>query len=276
MESNLAEVGGAFLPGNRWCPSGSHLLKEISKPDCQSNGITSVSAASFSRTALAADSIASAFGQNLAVTTTAASSFPLPTLLAGTTVRVKDIKGEERLAPLFYVSPTQINYVIPTGTAPGIVTGTVTNSRGEVTTGTEMIMQAGPGLFTADATGKGLPAALALRVRNGQAAYEPIVRYDPEQLKFVPIPIDLGPATDQVFLVLFGTGFRHQGQLPDGVAATISGEFVDVLYAGAQPEFTGLDQINLPISRKLIGKGEVEVKMRVDDKLANSVRINIK
>jgi len=32
VEENLDKVGGAFLPGNRWCPWGSRLLREISWP----------------------------------------------------------------------------------------------------------------------------------------------------------------------------------------------------------------------------------------------------
>ena len=30
VEEHLSEVGGSFLPGNRWCPWGSRLLKEVS------------------------------------------------------------------------------------------------------------------------------------------------------------------------------------------------------------------------------------------------------
>lgn len=29
VEDHLAEVGGSFLPENRWCPWGSHLLEEV-------------------------------------------------------------------------------------------------------------------------------------------------------------------------------------------------------------------------------------------------------
>lgn len=32
VEEHLAEVGGAFLPGNRWCPWASRLVKEVSYP----------------------------------------------------------------------------------------------------------------------------------------------------------------------------------------------------------------------------------------------------
>ena len=32
VQEHLDEVGGAFLPGNRWCPWGSRLLREVSWP----------------------------------------------------------------------------------------------------------------------------------------------------------------------------------------------------------------------------------------------------
>src|SRR5262245_55749066 len=56
---------------------------------------------------LASEAIAAGFGAVLATMTSSATTLPLPTSLAGTTVEVKDIGGIERLAPLFFVSPTQ-------------------------------------------------------------------------------------------------------------------------------------------------------------------------
>lgn len=32
VEDHLAEVGGSFLPGNRWCPWSSKLVKEVYYP----------------------------------------------------------------------------------------------------------------------------------------------------------------------------------------------------------------------------------------------------
>lgn len=76
-----------------------------------------------------------AFGTNLAAATQAAVSPPLPTTLGGTTVKVRDSSGTERLAPLFYVSPTQINYLVPEGAAPGAGLVTVTSEIGAALTG---------------------------------------------------------------------------------------------------------------------------------------------
>src|SRR5439155_1006508 len=115
--------------------------------------------------------------------------------IAGTTVKVRDSAGTERLAPLFFVSPTQVNYQIPPGTLNGTVTMTITSGAGNVSKGTVQIAAVSPGLFTANRTGQGLAAAMALRVKpDNRQIYEPIVRFDPAQNKLVAIPIDLGPS----------------------------------------------------------------------------------
>src|SRR5262249_51145585 len=74
---------------------------------------TSVSAASYNGAELAKESIVAAFGNGLATEVRAATSLPLPTTLAGTKVKVKDSAGAERDASLFFVAPTQVNYLLP-------------------------------------------------------------------------------------------------------------------------------------------------------------------
>ena len=69
-----------------------------------------------SKTAVVApDSIASIFGANLAGQVQQAATLPLPNSLAGVTLHVKDAAGADRVAPLMYVSPTQINFRRPGG-----------------------------------------------------------------------------------------------------------------------------------------------------------------
>src|SRR5207244_3485088 len=94
--------------------------------------VASVSAASFAAGgSLAPESIATAFGVNLATDTQTASSLPLPTQLAGVSLKLRDRAGAERLAPLFFVSPGQINYQVPPGTASGLATVTVTSGESQ-------------------------------------------------------------------------------------------------------------------------------------------------
>lgn len=238
--------------------------------------VTNVSAANYQGPNLAAESIVSAFGVSLAAIVQAASSTPLPTEIAGTSVIVKDSVGVERLSPLFFISPTQINYQIPPGTAAGAATITVVSGLGLSSTGAIQIVNVAPGLFSANATGKGVAAAVALRIKSdGTRIYEPVAAFSQAQNQFVAVPIDLGAPDDQAFLILFGTGLRARSAI-SAVTANIGGTNADVTFAGPQGTLVGLDQINLLLPRSLAGKGEVDVTVNVDGLAANVVRVGFK
>jgi uncharacterized protein (TIGR03437 family) len=257
----------------------------ISKPTCSDiqtgsvtveGLVTGVSAASYTGVQLAGESIVALFGVALAPDVAVAATVPLPTSLLGTSVKVKDSAGVERLAPLFFVSGGQINLQVPPGTATGLATLTVTNNLGTISSGSINVTRTGPGIFAANANGQGLAAAQIYRVRgDGTQGFEEITQYDPAQAKFVPIPIDLGPPTDQVFLILYGTGIRNRSALP-AVAVNIDGAAASVGYAGPTPGFVGLDQLNVPLSRALIGRGVVTVTLVVDGNPANPLSVTIK
>lgn len=236
--------------------------------------LAAVSAASYNGE-LAVESIAAAFGENLANSTAAATSQPLPTTLAGVTVKVKDAAGVERDAPLFFVSPGQINYQVPAGTSVGVAGIAVYNGATVAAAGEIPVVAASPGLFTANASGQGVPAAVVLRVRGETQTLEPVARFDQTLQRFVPAPIDLGPTGDQVFLILFGSGFRSP-DITSPIVVSIGGEESEVLFAGAAPGFAGLDQANVRVPRSLAGKGEVSVSLTADNRSANAVTINIR
>jgi uncharacterized protein (TIGR03437 family) len=239
-----------------------------------------VSAANFGGAELASESIVAAFGAGLATATQVATSLPLPTTLAGTRVLAPDSAGVERDAPLFFVAPAQVNYLIPAGTAAGAATVVITSGDGKVSTGVVQIAAVAPGLFSANASGQCVASGVALRVKaDGTQTFEPIARFDQAQNRFVAVPIDLGPnlgnATDQVFLILYGTGFRNRSALT-AVACKIGGADAEVLFAGAAPGFVGLDQSNVRLPRSLAGRGEVDVVMTVAGKAANVPRVAVK
>ncbi len=95
------------------------------------------------------------------------------------------------------------------------------------------------------------------------------------RFKFVPRPIDLGPDSDRVYLILFGTGVRYRQALTT-VSVRIGGVQAEVIYAGPQGQYFGQDQINVRVPRSLKGRGEVDVELVVDGKPANTVKINVK
>jgi uncharacterized protein (TIGR03437 family) len=234
--------------------------------------VANLSAASYALNgSLAPGMIASAFGQGLA-DSAAGSAPPLPTTLANVTVSVKDSAGTTRAAPLYYAGPTQINYVVPDGTATGAATVTVAKNGQTVATGSIQVAAVAPGLFTANGDGKGAAAAIALKVAaSGAQTWQYAATCGPAAGSCATVPIDLGAATDQVFLELFGTGIRGY---KTGITATIGGVSASPTFA-VQSQYPGMDQVNLPIDRSLIGRGEVDVVLTVDGVAANTVKINV-
>ncbi len=233
--------------------------------------VASVSAASFGAT-LAPDSIVAAFGQNMSANIVVADTLPLPTTLDGTQVLVNNVP-----APLFFVSPGQVNYLVPgTTMTPGMATVSVQRSGSEVGKGTMPIEAVAPGLFSANASGQGVAAALVLRVKDGLQTFEPVSQFNQGSSMFEAIEIDLGGETEQVYLIVFGTGFRGRSSLMN-VPVTLGGESLPVLFVGPSPDFVGLDQANLgPIPRTLAGIKGAQLLMTVDTKPANVVTLSFK
>jgi uncharacterized protein (TIGR03437 family) len=241
------------------------------------NTMINVSAASYIASGeIAADSIVAGFGTELATEVAVAASLPLPTELAGIRISVKDSNGTTRFAPLFFVSPNQINYQIPLGTAEGAAAMTVTRNNNTVALGSARIIRVAPGLFAANANGQGVPTALALRVRaDSSLSYEPVAQYQAEQSRFTHVPIDMGEATDQIFLVLYGTGIRFNSGV-NSILATVGGLSGEVFYAGPAPGFAGVDQINLRLPRQLVGRGEVTLTLTASARESNTVSIIVR
>jgi uncharacterized protein (TIGR03437 family) len=236
---------------------------------------TTVSAANYSASpGVTAEGIAAVFGQKLSTVTspvTGGDTDPntpgvqLPTTLGGTTVKVN---GAD--APLFFVSAGQVNFQIPKDTATGTATVTITTDDNTVSTGTVPIVATAPSLFSAASTGTGPAAAQVLRRRNGVDTIENVAVFS--QGQFVTSPISLGPDTDQLFLILYGTGIRGNTQLSN-VSATIGGLDSQVLFAGAQGGFVGLDQANTVIPRTVTKDQDLEIVLTISGTVSNRVTI---
>lgn len=97
------------------------------------DGLVLLSATDYSFASLAADDAVAAFGAELAAITQTATEPSI--VLAGVTVRVRDSQGVERFAPLLFVEPQQVNFLIPTGTAAGPAIITLSRNDGRATTG---------------------------------------------------------------------------------------------------------------------------------------------
>jgi uncharacterized protein (TIGR03437 family) len=228
------------------------------------NGHTeNVSAAGFNPGPVPPDSIASLLGTGLNVSPATADSGHPPTTLEGTSILLIDSEGVEANAPVFLASPEQIKYQVPPGAAAGKGIAVVLTGSRKVAMALVDIEPVAPSLFSSP--GGSLAAAAVQRVRADGT----------QSIESVSGPIDLGPATDQVFLILFGTGIRGRSGLA-AVTATAAGQEVAVSYAGPQADFDGLDQVNLLLPRSLGGRGPVEIALSMDGWDANRVSVSIR
>lgn len=215
--------------------------------------LTAVNAASFTGAAVAPDSLVSLFGNGL----------------VGGAVTIKDSTGATTTAQVLGTAAMQINFVMPATVAAGQATINVTVS-GATIAGTTQVQAVAPGLFSANASGKGVAAANAVLVRSdGTQSIQNVFRCGAAAGTCAASPLDLGSASDQLYLSLFGTGMRYFTQK---ATATIGGLNVPVAGPVAQGQYAGLDQLNLgPIPRSLAGKGELDIVLTVDGKPANVV-----
>jgi uncharacterized protein (TIGR03437 family) len=255
----VADQGGFVVP------LFNNLPTATAGPTITSN----VSAASSTITSLAPASIATAFGSNLAAGTALAGSGTPPTTLSGTTLTITDSSGARSPAPLFYVSPTQVNYEVPANVATGVGQITITAGNGSQGTAAIQVSTVAPATFALN-TG-GLAAADVLVVNtDGSQTFQNVYQTDAAN-NLIPLPIDL--TVGQVYLELFGTGIRNG----KNVRVAVGGQQVPVLSAGSQGVFLGLDQVNIgPLPSLLRGAGQVGIVLTADGQTANTVNVTFR
>lgn len=221
-----------------------------------------VSAASFNFSAITPKSIVAAFGANFGNLTRTALTQPLPTDLAGVRVSVLDYAGIERPAPLFFVSPTQINYQIPADSKPGPALVKFTASDGTTHQGATTIQASAPALFTVNQTGAGPAVAL-------------------DAFTFRPAPFSATRANGEPNVItLFGTSLGNDAtdiaaDVSANVQALLNDQLVTVLYAGAAPGLTGLNQINIVLPAGLLA-GEYRLTVLRNGMPSNEVTLSIR
>jgi uncharacterized protein (TIGR03437 family) len=200
-----------------------NFLASVSAP---ASAVTAVNAASYTGLTVAPDEIVTLFG-------------PIPAGLQA--VKVTDREDVTREARVLHSAVGQAAIVLPGGLAKGPAVVAIGDWEALVT-----VSATAPGLFTADASGRGAPAGLSS-------------------------PIEIGE--DGATIVLYGTGLRHAASKP---VCTVAGQPVEVLYAGAQGEFPGLDQVNLKLPPTLRGVASAILELIVDGVAANLVTLTVR
>ena len=87
-----------------------------------------------------------------------------------------------------------------------------------------------------------------------------------------PLPIDLGPEGDAVYLILYGSNLGQQGI----GTATVGGVNTTLAYAAPTPPFNGVAQHNVLVPRSLAGAGRVDVTVTVNNRSSNTVSVTLR
>jgi uncharacterized protein (TIGR03437 family) len=221
----------------------------------QSTAFTVVNAASYGTT-IAPDSLTTIFGSNLSLATASAaldSNGQLPTVLGQTSVAINSIA-----ASLLFVSAGQINLVVPGGLTAGTATVVIrSTASGQAQSGTALIANTAPGIFSLDASGSGPGAIL-------------------NAINFNPAPFlvltDDGASGTATVLAVYGTGLRFAGTVTALAQDSAGNRYsMTVQFAGAAPGFFGLDQVNLLLPPDIDGAGIVSLVLTGDNFTANVV-----
>ncbi len=235
-------------------------------------------------TTVSAGSIATIYANFPFSATQSAQSLPPPLQLGGVTVNVRDSLGVSRPAPLYYVSPTQVNLVIPRDVAAGPAAVEVLSASSPVR-GSTLVRNVVPSIFTDAAVtfqGGHYPAAYVLTYGPDGQAQPPFTvaacqSGPPVGCDLVPIP---RPAGSRVFLELFATGIRNHISpvlvyLNGGPGPT---RMIAPAYAGPQGQYDGLDQMNLEITNlpALTSPGaRYTLFLNVDGLVSNAVQFSV-
>jgi uncharacterized protein (TIGR03437 family) len=258
-------AAGEVLRGVALAPSATTPMQNVP---------SILSIANFGATAIAPGSLVAANGQNLAAGYPGPIIGLLPSVFDGTSVSIVDASGATSLAPLFYVSPNEVDFQVPATVATGPAKVVITSNGVSQSAGNVQIATVAPGLFTLN--NSGLATAYAIRVSGNAQVIEPV--YTLNNGMVTPAPIYLGAGTDQVILVLYGTGMQAAaaGTFANiAVSASVGGVNAQVLYAGPSNDSPGLDQVNILLPASLAGKGDVNVQLTAAGIAANPVQITI-
>ena len=225
-------------------------------PTVSTNGV--VNAASFVPR-ISPGALATVFGSNFALVNAGAQT-PLPTSVESVSVSVNG-----QLAPVLYVTPTQVNFQVPWETALGPATVTVAVNGGASNAVTVNALGAAPGLFSTS---------------SGQA----IVQNSDYTLNSPSNPAKVGST---IIAYLSGSGSVSPAVADGAIAplgtvvyanaassATIGSSTAQVAFAGLAPGFVGLVQVNIVVPSGL-ATGTYPLTVTIGSETSNSATISV-
>jgi uncharacterized protein (TIGR03437 family) len=199
-----------------------------------------VNGASYGGDPPAPGSIGSLFGANLAPGTEAAGAVPLPTILMGVSVSVNNVP-----APLFFVSPGQINFQFPWELLGQTQAAVVVSSNGVSSPAvTVPLSSAGPAIFTVNSQGTGQGT---VQIANTNVFAAPVGSISGNTSRPATRGVDYISIYCNGLGAIKGTaasGIPGNGETITPARVSIGGVDAPVTYSGLAPGFVGLYQVN--------------------------------
>jgi uncharacterized protein (TIGR03437 family) len=244
----------------------------VVRVDLHPANVAVVNSASYASGPVAPQEIVTLFGPGMASQTASAPALPLPTVLGGTSVQITDSAGNSQLAPLFAVTPSQANILVPAGLAAGPATMTVLQGVAAFPAWSVATASSAPGLYTMNSDGAGAAAAIAYVVTasDQRASQTAFTCNPPAARSCLAAPLSLGGAIDTLYVELYGTGIRGAAS----VQCFVAGQSVPVIWFGAS-SYAGLDQVDVSIPKSLAGMGDVRVYLVADGVASNVAGLNV-
>jgi uncharacterized protein (TIGR03437 family) len=236
----------------------------VSTANCSAPAIAPlgvVNGASYSSVSLAPGSLATVFGTNLSP---AIAQAPPGSVIGGLGGANIMLSGLPCLAS--YVSPTQINFLVPSELAPGRYLLTAGTAVSEV-----IVTGVSPGIFTLKGDGTGVPLAAAAGVTKDGTTVD-LPPYQCSQSGCSMVPISLPDNLAELYITLYGTGIRNVRNI-NAVVGSVPAE---VIFVGPQSQFPGLDQVNLHLTNTTGLTGIVPLRLKVDGIYSNSVSLQFR
>ncbi len=244
---------------------------------------TAVNAATFqSSVPLAPGSLATLFGNGLAGNTATATAAPWPGALADRQVVIND----QLPAPVYYVSPGQVNFQMPSNAPLGTVRVAVRLAdTGELVAGGSIgVAAAAPGIFTSNAAGSGQAAALnqdnTINGPNNPAAVGSTIQlFGTGQGQVSPAVQDgfAAPTSPLSFTVAVPTsnGTTCTNSQPS-MCVAVGSALANVGYSGLTPGNVGLWQINFTIPAGTPAGSAVPVRVVINGTPSNTVTVAVR
>lgn len=205
---------------------------------------------------IAQGSIVQLFGSGLATATSDLQGVPLPTSLNGTSVNIT-INGITTQAILYYVSPGQINAIIPSATPTGTGQITVTVNGQTSAPSPIAVVKSAFGMLSLNGVGNG-PAA----VYDVNSHYIGLTNAANPGDFITVWGTGLGPVTGDETILQQPTDLSN---IP--IEVDIGGKVAIVQYHG-RSQYPGLDQINVQVPQGVSGC-HVSVVVRSGDLVSN-------